>query len=265
MGWITSWPLNKRPETDPKTHHSVCIVSIVRLMKLLRTENHPSLDFSYDSADLVYWTSIEVQGAIICACAVTLKPLLNQWLPQWFSAHRHDNSRGHEPMPLTIGQKASRKTLSKIAGQTASHDSWTADRPSKDLESGSVDGRETGGFVSFGSRVGGSGQGHPGGAMPAVRLSDLSPGNKRHAEVGHNAAHPMPPELPHIRTSPLSALRGLAVGAFLDDSSIKTQNRASDPGHQRSLTSPHFYDSSSERLDWDLERTTSAGSTPWRG
>lgn len=234
-------------------------------MKLLQTENHPSLDFSYDSTDLVYWTSIEVHGAIVCACAVTLKPLLNQWLPQWFSAYRHDNSLGRDPMPLTIGQKASRRKTSKTDRQTTSHDSWTADRPSKDLEFGSMDGRDTGGFVSLGSRADSSEQGHPGVAMPAVRLSDLSPGSKRPADVDRDTAPSMPPELPNIRTSSLSALRGLAVGAFLDDSSIRTQNRNSSSGHQRSLTSPHFYDSSSERLDWDLERTTSAGSTPWRG
>lgn len=230
-------------------------------MKLLQTENHPSLDFSYDSADLVYWTSIEVHGAIVCACAVTLKPLLNQWMPQWFSVHRRDNSLGQAPIPLTIGQRASRRNLSKIEQQTTSHDSWTADRPSKDLESGSM----SGGFLTLGPGFDNFDHERPEDTTPSVRLSDLAQERRGHAVSDHDTIHSMPPPPPNVRTSSLSALRGLAVGAFLDDSSLRRHNRNSRSGHQRSLTSSGFYDSSSERLDWDLERTTSDRSTPWRG
>lgn len=233
-------------------------------MKLLQTENHPSLDFSYESADLVYWTSIEVHGAIVCACAVTLKPLLNQWMPQWFSAYRQDNSLRQNPVPLTIGQRASRRKLSKIEQQTTSHDSWTVERPSKDLEAGSVGGLP-GGLLNLDLRIDSFDQERQG-DTPSVQLSDL-PAERR---LGENAAsdrdtNSMPPPPPNVRASSVSALRGLAVGAFLDDSSLRRQHRASRSGRQRSLTSSGFYDSSSERLDWDLERTTSNGSTSWRG
>ncbi|POS77163.1 hypothetical protein DHEL01_v204455 [Diaporthe helianthi] len=224
----------------------VCIVSIVRLMKLLQTENHPSLDFSYDSAGLVYWTSIEVQGAIVCACAVTLKPLLNHWMPQWFSAYRQDNPLRQNPAPLTIGQRASRK-LSKIEQQTTSRGSWTVDRPSKDLEAGLT--------VFDQERLGN--------AAPSIQqqLSDLPSERREDAASNRDSAHstlPPPPPTGSVRTSSLSALRGLAVGAFLDDSSLRRQHRASISGHQRSLTtsSSGSYDSSSERLDWDLEGTS---------
>jgi hypothetical protein len=223
-------------------------------MKLLQTENHPSLDFSYDSADLVYWTSIEVQGAIVCACAVTLKPLLNQWMPQWFSVHRHANSLGQNPVPLTIGQRASRRKLSKIEQQTTSHDSWTVDRPSKDLESGSMGGRHAEGFLTLSPEIDTVRPGDD--ATPSVQLSDLPPERRGHVASDRDTIHSMPSPPPNVRTSSLSALRGLAVGAFLDDSSLRRQNRTSSSG---------FYDSSSERLDWDLERTKSDGSTPWRG
>lgn len=256
--------LVRRSESNPKAHNSVCIVSIVRLMKLLQTENHPSPDFSYDSADLVYFTSIEVQGAIVCACAITLKPLLNQWMPQWFSVLRRDNSLGQDPFPLTIGQRASRRKLSKIDQQTSGHDSWTVDRPSKDLESGSVGDPGVGGFLSLGPEFDSPEQGKLGDDIPFVRLSDLPPEIRSHAAAGRDITRSMPPP-PPVRTSSLSAFHGLAVGAFLDDSSLRRQKRSSESGHQRSLTSPDFYDSSSERLDWDLERTTSDGSTPWRG
>lgn len=251
-----------RSETDPTTCHSVCIVSIVRLMQLLQTQNHPSVDFSYDSTDLVYWTSIEVQGAIVCACAVTLKPLLNQWMPQWFTIHRH-NFSGQDPAPVTIGQGRSRRNLKKMDPETTGHDSWT--RPSKDLESGSGGDREAGAFVNINLEDDGSEQRQPEDATSAVQLIELPPESRRDSSESHDAILSLPLRPSNVRTRSLIALRGLEVGAFLDDSSIRTRNRSSDSGHHRSLTSPEFYDTISERTDWDLERTVSAGSTRWRG
>lgn len=186
-------------------------------------------------------------------------------MPQWFSAHLRDNSLGRDPVPLTIGQRASRKNLSKMDQQTTGRDSWTADRPSKDLEAGSVGGRDAVAFLSLGPGFEISEQGNSGDATPSVRLSDLPPGSITHAAADRDATRSMPLPPPNVRMSSLSALRGLAVGAYLDDSSLRRHKRSSEPGHHRSLTSPDFYDSSSERLDWDLERTTSDGSTPWRG
>lgn len=186
-------------------------------------------------------------------------------MPQWFSAHLRDNSLGQDPVPLTIGQRASRRKLSKSDQQTTGRDSWTADRPSKDLEAGSLGGRDAGAFLSLGPGFESSEQGYSEDATPSVRLSDLPPGSTRHAGADRDATRSMPVPPPNVRTSSLSALRGLAVGAFLDDSSLRRHKRSSNSGRQRSLTSPDFYDSSSERLDWDLERTTSDGSTPWRG
>lgn len=186
-------------------------------------------------------------------------------MPQWFSVHRQDNSLGREPVPLTIGQRASRKNLSKSEEQTTGRESWTADRPSKDLEAGSAGGRDAGAFLSFGPEFDSSERGYLGDISPSVRLNDLTPGSRRHAVADRDATQSMPVPPPNVRTSSLSAFRGLAVGAFLDDSSLRRQKRNSNSGRQRSLTSPDFYDSSSERFDWDLERTTSDGSTPWRG
>ncbi|KAJ0115434.1 hypothetical protein J7T55_012714 [Diaporthe amygdali] len=242
----------------------VCIVSIVRLLQLLETENHPSIDFSYDSTDLVYWTSIEVHGAIVCACAVTLKPLLNQWMPQWFSLRRNEYL-GQQPAPLTIGQERSRGKLQKPDLETTGHDSWTAGRSSKDVESGSVGGSHAGALDNFQLEDESSTQGGSAYSAPAIHLSELPPESRRLAIANRDAPHytPLPP--PKARTRSLSASRGMAVGAFLDDSSIRRQHYISDTGHQRSLTSPDFYDSSSERTDWDLEQTVSAGSTSWRG
>lgn len=182
-------------------------------------------------------------------------------MPQWFSVHRSDNSLGREPVPLTIGQVASRRKLSKSEQQTTSHNSWTADRPSKDLEAAG----DAGAYLSLGPEFDSSGQGYLGDISPSVRLSNLTPSSMRHTDADSDATRSMPVPPPNVRTSSLSAFRGLSVGAFLDDSSLRRQKRISDSGHHRSLTSPDFYDSSSERLDWDLERTTSDGSTPWRG
>lgn len=186
-------------------------------------------------------------------------------MPQWFTVLRNDNSNGQDPAAITIGQKESRRKFSKSDQQTTGRDSWTVDRPSKDLEAGSVGGRDAGAFLSLGPEFDSIELGHPGDATPSVQLGDLPSGTSRHTAEDRSATHSMPVPPPNVRTSSLSAFRGLAVGAFLDDSSLRRQKRNSDSGHHRSLTSPDFYDSSSERLDWDLERTTSDGSTPWRG
>lgn len=44
-----------------------------------------SHDFSYHNANLGYWTSVEVSFAIVCACLMTLKPLVSRFFPSFFS------------------------------------------------------------------------------------------------------------------------------------------------------------------------------------
>ncbi|KAK4154683.1 hypothetical protein C8A00DRAFT_32503 [Chaetomidium leptoderma] len=64
----------------------VCFISILRLLQLLRAQTDP--DFTYVAAELSYLTAVEINGAIVCACVMTLKPLAAKFFPRlWGSSH----------------------------------------------------------------------------------------------------------------------------------------------------------------------------------
>lgn len=71
---------------------SVCIISVVRLAFLVLATQHDwqTHDGSYTSAHMIYWTTIEVNAAISCACIMTLKPLIERIFPRFFSPSTHD-------------------------------------------------------------------------------------------------------------------------------------------------------------------------------
>ncbi|KAL2192649.1 hypothetical protein P885DRAFT_47254 [Corynascus similis CBS 632.67] len=58
----------------------VCFISILRLLQLLRAQTDS--DFTYVAAELSYMTAVETNGAIVCACVMTLKPLLARLFPR---------------------------------------------------------------------------------------------------------------------------------------------------------------------------------------
>lgn len=64
---------------------SVCIISIVRLIALINITQYPSWDGFYSSANMIYWTAVEVNAAIACACIMTLKPLIQRVFPRLLS------------------------------------------------------------------------------------------------------------------------------------------------------------------------------------
>ncbi|KAH8908298.1 hypothetical protein BR93DRAFT_868205, partial [Coniochaeta sp. PMI_546] len=59
----------------------VCFVSIMRLVKLVEVETTPPTDPGYSGASLHFWTTVEVNTAISCACMMTLKPLIVHFFP----------------------------------------------------------------------------------------------------------------------------------------------------------------------------------------
>jgi hypothetical protein len=71
-------------ETDDR-NTSVCIVSVLRLVKLIDVETTPPIDASYTSAELSFWTVVEVNTAISCACVMTLKPLIVHFYPRFLA------------------------------------------------------------------------------------------------------------------------------------------------------------------------------------
>ncbi|KAL1836806.1 hypothetical protein VTJ49DRAFT_4634 [Mycothermus thermophilus] len=64
----------------------VCFISILRVPQLLRAQT--DFDFTYVAAELSYMTAVEVNGAIVCACVMTLKPFLAHFFPRsiWASS-----------------------------------------------------------------------------------------------------------------------------------------------------------------------------------
>lgn len=64
---------------------SVCIISVVRLVALIDVTSKLAFDATYTSAGMIYWTSVEVNSAICCACIMTLKPLIQRIFPRLLS------------------------------------------------------------------------------------------------------------------------------------------------------------------------------------
>ncbi|KAK1757886.1 hypothetical protein QBC47DRAFT_166668 [Echria macrotheca] len=67
----------------------VCIVSVLRLVTLIEIQTTRSLDATYTSAQIVFWSTVEVNASIACACTMTLKPLIQKWFPTLLSGN-HD-------------------------------------------------------------------------------------------------------------------------------------------------------------------------------
>ncbi|KAL2170767.1 hypothetical protein VTG60DRAFT_4422 [Thermothelomyces hinnuleus] len=63
----------------------VCIISIVRLVTLIGITRSRSLDAMYTGTNLIYWSTVEVNASISCACIMTLKPLIQRVFPRLLS------------------------------------------------------------------------------------------------------------------------------------------------------------------------------------
>lgn len=77
--------------TDPST----CIISLVRIFTLHKGIH--TTDPFWDNAPAAYWSVVELNCGILCACFPTLRPLLKKVVPQLHSTY---NSSG-EPAPDT--------------------------------------------------------------------------------------------------------------------------------------------------------------------
>ncbi|KAK0657801.1 hypothetical protein B0T16DRAFT_318383 [Cercophora newfieldiana] len=106
----------------------VCFISILRLPKLYQNDmkSHDLTkyyDFTYEAVELSYLTSIEVNGAIVCACALTLKPFFAKFFPKALGSSESGSSSGANRNaaaaannnmrgPPTIGSMPSKQPLS---------------------------------------------------------------------------------------------------------------------------------------------------------
>ncbi|KAK0636822.1 hypothetical protein B0T17DRAFT_90797 [Bombardia bombarda] len=91
----------------------ICIISLVRLGILIRQQVLPDPDFTHNSTPLTYWTVLEVNGSIVIACLMTLKPLVTKFYPDLLNhpdSEDEPSAASNDP-PLTIGSKPSRNPL----------------------------------------------------------------------------------------------------------------------------------------------------------
>ncbi|KAM7194637.1 hypothetical protein V8F20_007829 [Naviculisporaceae sp. PSN 640] len=118
----------------------VCFISILRLLQLLYSQNpaHPVKDFTWAAIELSYLTAVEINGAIVVACVMTLKPFFVRHFPALIISGRSSNStsttnglgsgsrsgrqqqgrRGSENVmgrPPTIGSRPTKGPLSPVS------------------------------------------------------------------------------------------------------------------------------------------------------
>lgn len=58
---------------------SICIVSIIRLTELTATRR--DTDWTFYSVNINFWSLIQANTGIVCACVMTMKPLLSRLIP----------------------------------------------------------------------------------------------------------------------------------------------------------------------------------------
>jgi len=93
-------------------HDSVCIVSALRLVTLIEIQTGKDLDMTYTSAQIVYWSTVEVNASIICACVMTLKPLIQKWFPNMLSPSHYGRERSLRWItPIINSQRDSRQPI----------------------------------------------------------------------------------------------------------------------------------------------------------
>lgn len=100
---------------DANERISICIVSIIRLTELTATRR--DIDWTYYSVTIVFWTLVETNTGIVCACVMTMKPLLSRLILSANAATRHTSDSNPDQLgpsidvfhPPTIGSKPSRR------------------------------------------------------------------------------------------------------------------------------------------------------------
>lgn len=113
------------------------MISIIRVTYVTQLLANQGMDFTYSTVEVFYWTEVETNAAIICASAMTMRPLISRWVPRMFSTHPYsDQSRSAAAAAArnqTIGSQPSRqafpsKTYPTAASRTLiSSGSWPAE------------------------------------------------------------------------------------------------------------------------------------------
>jgi hypothetical protein len=106
---------------------SVCIVSVLRLVTLIEVQTSRDMDATYSSAQIVYWSTAEVNASIICACTMTLKPLIQKWFPSMLSTSHYGRERSLRWItPIVNSHRESRQPTTRPPTNHRRTDSDTA-------------------------------------------------------------------------------------------------------------------------------------------
>jgi hypothetical protein len=115
VGLVVSRDVVGHKNRNTNAVDSVCLVSIIRLHALVVLVRHPE-DPTFYGTQGAYWSSIEVNLGIVCACAPALKPLVVKIIP-------HFSSRYGSGRSMSKGTKESskdRKSFIELKGQPSS-------------------------------------------------------------------------------------------------------------------------------------------------
>ncbi|KAF9885629.1 hypothetical protein FE257_012720 [Aspergillus nanangensis] len=80
----------------------VCVTSICRLVALKKISD--STDPTFDNVDAAYWSAIECNTGIICACLPTLRPLISRVVPHLLSSMTASRGQAYGNAALSRGQ-----------------------------------------------------------------------------------------------------------------------------------------------------------------
>ncbi|KXX79884.1 hypothetical protein MMYC01_203761 [Madurella mycetomatis] len=96
----------------------VCIVSFIRVGILIQSARELDPDWTYNGANLTYWTLLEAHTGIVVACLMTLKPFVAKHFPNLIGRSQNGNGEWNDAgngssseRPLTIGSKPARVLL----------------------------------------------------------------------------------------------------------------------------------------------------------
>lgn len=109
---------------------SACIISIVRLfyLKISRDSHDPT----WDSVPASYWTVVELNCGILCACLPTLRPLLRRIFPSLSHSSGGDSggpkdSNGQRIITIGESDESRRKPIGLYTLTTASEAGTSAE------------------------------------------------------------------------------------------------------------------------------------------
>ena len=89
---------------------STCVISLVRISKLAQGIN--TTDPYWDNAPGAYWSVVELNCGILCACLPTLRPLISLLIPNLLSTNRHSGAASvDDARRLTFPHNNTKETI----------------------------------------------------------------------------------------------------------------------------------------------------------